>query len=159
MQVAVVSCVCRLNTLDVPEPVSTGTLHKAGSVSQLFGEQMRRGESVLQTCFMLKQLVPQAVQVIVCCMWHVIMRYTVIADFVNLDGGDFFCGHHPCWYHLWLVLTKAAFPSLLLLCRSLSAQWTCAFHPFRFITAMRLSHSCLMHFMLPGSVVIFQVGL
>lgn len=48
-QVAVVSCVCRLNTLDVPEPVSTGALHKAGSVSQLFGEQMRRGESVLQT--------------------------------------------------------------------------------------------------------------
>ena len=39
-------CVCRLNTLDVLEPVGTGTLHKAGSVAQLFGDHMRRGESV-----------------------------------------------------------------------------------------------------------------
>lgn len=56
--------VCRLNTLDVPEPVGTGTLHKAGSVSRLFGDHLRRGESVLQNCFALNKLVPPAVQVV-----------------------------------------------------------------------------------------------
>jgi len=56
--------VCRLNTLDVPEPVGTGTLHKTGSVSQLLGDPMRRGESVLQICFALNRLVPLAVQVV-----------------------------------------------------------------------------------------------
>jgi len=61
-------CVCRLNTLDVPEPVGTGALHKAGSVSQLFGDHMRRGESVLQICFALNRLVPHAVQVVKSCM-------------------------------------------------------------------------------------------
>jgi hypothetical protein len=61
-------CVCRLNTLDVPEPVSTGALHKAGSVSQLFGDHMHQGESVLHTCFALNKLVPQAVQVVKSCI-------------------------------------------------------------------------------------------
>ena len=61
-------CVCRLNTRDVLEPVSTGTLHMAGTVSQLFGDKMQQGESVLQTCFALDKLVPQAVQVIMSCM-------------------------------------------------------------------------------------------
>jgi hypothetical protein len=57
-----------LNTLDVPEPVSTGTLQKAGSVSLLSDDHMQQGESVLQTCFALNKLVPQAVQVIKSCM-------------------------------------------------------------------------------------------
>jgi len=52
-----------LNTLDVLEPVGM-----AGSVSQLFGDQMQQGESVLQTCFALNKLVPQAVQVIMSSM-------------------------------------------------------------------------------------------
>jgi len=60
--------VCRLNKLDVLEPVGTGTLNKAGSVSQLFDDQMQQGESVLQTCCALNKLVPQAVQVIMSCM-------------------------------------------------------------------------------------------
>jgi hypothetical protein len=68
MSILYLECVCvyRLNTLDVLEPVGTGTLHKAGSVSQLFGDHMRRGESVWQTCFALNKLVPQAVQVKSC---------------------------------------------------------------------------------------------
>jgi len=51
--------------MDVLEPVSTGTLpfHMAGTASQLFDDQMQQGESVLQTCFALNKLVPQAVQV------------------------------------------------------------------------------------------------
>jgi len=54
--------------MDVLEPVSTGTLplHMAGTASQLFGDQMQHGESVLQTCFALNKLVPQAVQVTEC---------------------------------------------------------------------------------------------
>jgi hypothetical protein len=59
-------CVCRLNTLDVLEPVGTGSLHKAGSVSKLFGDHTWRGESGWQTCFALNKLVPQAVQVKSC---------------------------------------------------------------------------------------------
>lgn len=39
--------------MDIPDPVSAGTLHKAGSVSQLFGEQMRRGETPLHGHFIL----------------------------------------------------------------------------------------------------------
>jgi hypothetical protein len=84
-------CVCRLNTLDVPEPGGTGTLNKAGSVSQLFGDHMRRGESVLRTCFALNKLVPQADQVL-----HVTSnRYSRVSKSVNLDTQDFFFGHHP----------------------------------------------------------------
>jgi hypothetical protein len=57
-----------LNTLDVPEPVGTGALQKAGSFAQLFGDHMRRGESVLQIRFALNKLVPHAVQVVKSCM-------------------------------------------------------------------------------------------
>jgi hypothetical protein len=70
MSLLYLECVCmyRLNTVDVLEPGGTGTLNKAGSVSQLFGDHMRRGESVLQTCFSLNKLVPQAVQAVMSCM-------------------------------------------------------------------------------------------
>ena len=61
-------CVCRLNTLDVPELVVTEAHDKAGSVSELFGDHVHQGESVLQTCFALNKLVPHAVQVVKSCM-------------------------------------------------------------------------------------------
>jgi hypothetical protein len=95
--------VCRLNTLDVPDPGSTGALHKAGSVSQLFGEQMRRGESTPQVCTVHKTSV-------ILCLYIVgiaVVWLTVLKTRCEVTAGNVW----DCKSHHFLYKNRSLFTS------------------------------------------------